>query len=190
MSTDDPDVLAESIGRAVLAAARVPQSADSIGAPLDVDAHLRLVAASSRAEADVRMLLHRSITAARAGGASWARIGSELGMSRQAAQQRFGAEPGSADVSAAPPGEERWLGPVTAFDELPELDAAGRQGWHTVGVGMLAHRMLRTGTQWEHRRILWRVSLESVRAEGWEIGCRAFPWVYLVRDLGVAAEPA
>lgn len=172
---EDAD-LGEAIGRAVL-------DASSVGADdtLDVDGHLRLVSASARAEGEARALLQRSVESARAGGASWARIGSALGMSRQAAQQRFGVQPQGADL----PAEERWLAPVTAFDELPELEAAGRLGWRTVEAGMLAHRMVRTDTQWEHRRILWRGSLERERRAGWKLGCRAFPWIYLVRDRGV-----
>ncbi|MDQ7879925.1 hypothetical protein Q9R08_18190 [Microbacterium sp. QXD-8] len=169
--------LADDVGRAVLAAARV-DSADS----LDVDDHLALIAVSAQAEEEVRGILQRSVAAARAGGASWALIGAELGMSRQAAQQRFGAVVATAGES------ERWLGPVTAFDELAELEIAGRAGWHTVEAGMLSHRMVRTDTQWEHRRILWRGSLAAEEAQGWQVGCRAFPWIYLIRDLGTPAE--
>ncbi|GAD32748.1 hypothetical protein MTS1_00091 [Microbacterium sp. TS-1] len=170
------DSIGDDIGRIVLDAAGV-QEAEGI----DAEGHVQLIAASAAAERAARTLLHRSVVAARAGGASWSRIGAELGMSRQAAQQRFGADPSAGEESA----EERWLGPVTAFDELPELEAAGRQGWRTVGAGMLAHRMRRTDTQWEHRRILWRVSLDRERQDGWDVGCRAFPWIYLVRDLGI-----
>ncbi len=77
---------------------------------------------------------------------------------------------------------------MTAFDELPELELAGRLGWHTVEAGMLCHRMVRTDTQWEHKRVVWPGSARNER-EGWQIGCRAFPWVYLIRDTGLAAEP-
>jgi hypothetical protein len=174
------EIIGDAIGRVVLDAAQVEEAAG-----IDVEGHVRVIAASAAAERAARSLLHRSVVAARAAGASWSRIGAELGMSRQAAQQRFGAEPPAVEEST----EERWLGPVTAFDELPELEAAGRQGWRTVGAGMLAHRMRRTETQWEHRRILWRVSLERELQDGWEVGCRAFPWIYLVRDLGLAPEP-
>lgn len=125
-------------------------------------------------------MLHRSVAAARAAGVSWARIGTELGMTRQAAQQRFGATGTSPESQ-----DERWLGPVTAFEEMAELDIAGRAGWHTVEAGVLTHRMVRTATQWQHRRILWGASWARERANGWQIGCRAFPWIYLVRDTGL-----
>ncbi len=174
--------LADAVGRAVLEAARIDDRT-----ALGVDEHLALIAASSRAEGEARAILQRSVAAARAGGASWALIGAELGMSRQAAQQRFGAA-AEASPASSPAGEERWLGPVTAFDEMVELDAAGRAGWRTFEVGMLSHRMRRTGTQWEHRRIFWRTSLAAEEREGWEVGCRAFPWIYLVRDRGIPPE--
>ena len=102
------------------------------------------------AEDVVRDLLRQSVAAARAAGCSWAAIGAELGMSRQAAQQRFGSGAGGRGSAGE---QERWLGPVTAFDELPELELAGRLGWHTVEAGMLCHRMVRTDTQWEHKRV-------------------------------------
>ncbi len=105
-------------------------------------------------------------------GPSWATIGAELGMSRQAAQQRFGhlAEAQDDDDS------ERWLGPVSVFDEMGELELAGAKAWHTIGAGASAHRMVRSDTRWEHRRSVWRPLRAAERAEGWELGCSAFPW--------------
>lgn len=152
---------------------------------LTAEQHLALVGRCSAAERLTRQLLEQSVDAARSAGQSWAAIGGELGMSRQAAQQRFGRS----EDALAP--DERWLGPVTAFDEMRELEIAGRLGWHTVGAGMLRHRMVRTATQWEHRRLLWPGSTRSLLADGWRIGCRAFPWIYLIRDTGrpAAAEP-
>lgn len=178
--------LADDVGRAVLEAAGIDD-----GAALGVDEHLSLIAASARAEEQARAILQRSVAAARGGGASWALIGAELGMSRQAAQQRFGGAPDpSAAAGADAVGSERWLGPVTAFDEMAELDAAGRAGWRTVEAGMLSHRMVRTETQWEHRRIFWRTSLAAEEREGWQVACRAFPWMYLIRDRGIPPEVA
>lgn len=133
----------------------------------------------------VRELLQQAVTTARASGHSWAAIGSELNLSRQAVQQRFGT--GAVNDLDGP--QERWLGPVTGFDELRELNIAGRLGWHTVEIGMLHHRVIKTDTQWEHKRVLrTAATLRRLEREGWQIGCNAFPWVYLIRDLGVPAE--
>ncbi len=168
------DDLAEGLGAAILSSGT--QDPD----PLDV------VSRVVEAEVVVRDLLRQSVLAARAAGCSWAAIGTVLGMSRQAAQQRFGGA-----VTGVPDDDdrERWLGPVTAFDELPELELAGRLGWHTVEAGILRHRMVRTDTQWEHKRVVWPGSLARNERDGWQIGCRAFPWVYLIRDTGLPAEP-
>lgn len=173
--------LADDIAQAILAHAgleRVPDATD-----LESRAFLALIASSSDAEREVTALLQRSVISARAAGVSWARIGDGLGMSRQAAQQRFG---GRADVTESQ--AERWLGPVTAFDEMAELEIAGRQGWRTVEVQLFSHRLVHASTQWQHRRVLWRGSLAREKSDGWEIGARAFPWIYLVRDTGIPAE--
>ena len=74
---------------------------------------------------------------------------------------------------------------MTAFDEMEELAIAGRLGWRTVSAGLLRHRVVRTDTQWEHRRVLWRKAPSSYEQDGWQMGCRAFPWLYLVRDTGL-----
>lgn len=170
--------IADALGRAVLDDAGVDERA-----VLGVPELLAVVAASARAERESEALLRRAVVSARAAGASWALIGAELGMSRQAAQQRFGG-PAEGDIGES----ERWLGPVTARDEMTELELAGRAGWHTVEAGMLAHRVVRTATQWEHRRVRWRGVSPAEAAEGWQVGCRAFPWTYLIRDTGVPAE--
>lgn len=158
--------------------------------PESPEDHLAIVHRTAQADAAVRHLLTRSVGAARASGHSWAAIGEQLGMTRQAAQQRFGGEPaeGRSQDEASGSGERRRLGPVTAFDELPELQIAGRQGWRTVDAGMLCHIVERTDTQWETRRVVWRKPAGAYEKGGWEVAVRAFPWLYLVRDLGVAAE--
>jgi hypothetical protein len=146
--------------------------------------HQVLVHRCAAAHASTRDLLAQSVNSARVAGHSWSAIGEVLGMSRQAAQQRFG---GANEQEAA---DERWLGPVTAFDEMEELAIAGRLGWRTVSAGMLRHRVVRTDTQWEHRRVVWRKPAPTYEKDGWQIGCRAFPWLYLVRDTGLPAETA
>ncbi|MGZ4476369.1 MAG: hypothetical protein ACXVWW_11720 [Nocardioides sp.] len=69
-------------------------------------------------------------------------------MTRQAARKRFGV---TTEWPVDP--EERTLGPVTTFDEMAELEAAGNLGWRTIGAGTVSHRMVRTDARWEHRRV-------------------------------------
>ncbi len=174
--------LAAAIGRAIIG----PDGTDD--APLHPDEpgdHLAIVRRAAAAEQASRGLLQQAVSAARGSGHSWATIGAELGLSRQGMQQRFGSPAQPQDDA-----QYRWLGPVTAFDELPELQLAGRMGWHTVEAGMLRHKMVRTDTQWEHRRVVWTGPLRRYESDGWQVGCRAFPWAYLIRDLGVPAESA
>jgi hypothetical protein len=159
--------LAEAIGRAILSGADAQDQLAVVRRTADAD----LVAAD---------LLQQAVNAARAAGHSWSAIGSTLGLTRQAAQQRFGREP----APLGPGDEERWLGPVTAFDEMRELELAGRLGWRTTGAGLLRHRMVHTPTQWEHKRVVWTGGLGRYEKDGWQVGCRAFPWIYLVRDTG------
>jgi hypothetical protein len=71
--------------------------------------HHRRIIAAGKALADAEEQLRHAVTAARAAGYSWALVGAALGVTRQAAQQRFGLEPsdGSSDVRAASTVEER-----------------------------------------------------------------------------------
>lgn len=148
--------------------------------------HLALVRRAAEADAATHRLLQHAVAAARADGISWAALGDELGLSRQGMQQRFGkAHESETDDDA----EYRWLGPVTALDEMAELELAGKLGWRTVEAGMLRHKMMRTDTQWEHRRVLWTGRCKRYETDGWQVGVRAFPWLYLVRDLGTAPLP-
>ena len=174
---DSPE-LAQSLGVAILAGLEGDEGGQD---------HLAIVRRTAAAEVEVDDLLRQAVQAARAAGHSWAALGAELGMSRQAVQHRFGDRRGVTEASDEG-GEERWLGPVTAFDEMAELEIAGRQGWRTISAGMLKHRVRRTPTQWEHQRIVWTGPLRRWERGGWEVAFRAFPWVYLVRDTGRPAE--
>lgn len=172
-----PDI-ADALGRAILAST---QALDVD--PSGRDRHLAIVRSAAEADRVAGELLQQAVSAARASGHSWAAIGNELGLTRQATQQRFGKVD---DVSID--SDVRWLGPVTALDEMHELALAGRLGWHTTGAGLMRHRMVRTDSQWEHKRVLWTGSLGRYQREGWQVGCRAFPWIYLIRDTELPAD--
>jgi hypothetical protein len=79
--------LANLISKAIAAAD------PSIEAALETDrqAHLDWVLLTARAAAETDIILHSAISAARSAGFTWQELGSALGMSKQAAQQRFGS---------------------------------------------------------------------------------------------------
>lgn len=154
----------------------------------DPGAHLDLISLAEAASHEVDRVLLSSIRSARQAGNSWGRIGARLGMSRQAAQQRFG--PALGEVVPGPDRTRR-LAPLTAFNEMEALAAAGRHGWHSVGFGMLYHDLELTSEQWEHLRVpAFTRDTRELEAGGWRrIGGMWFPWAYYARPLGVPPEP-
>ena len=52
--------------------------------------HFRAIIAANQALADAERDLHQAVADARAAGDSWAVVGAALGITKQAAQQRFG----------------------------------------------------------------------------------------------------
>ncbi|MFC9550018.1 hypothetical protein ACFTWF_04130 [Rhodococcus sp. NPDC056960] len=162
-----------------------------IDSALDHDpaAYLDLVRLTSRARESVDELLVSAIAAARSAGHSWDTIGAALGMSRQAAQQRFGKRIGDTS-DADPDGRTRRLTPLTAFNEMRILNHAGAYGWHSVGFGTLFHTIRKSEEQWEHTRVSALASRQKLEADGWQkVGTLWFPWAYFKRPLGVPAVP-
>jgi len=160
----------------------------------DPRAYLRLVAATRTAAEETSRLLRESVDGARHAGHSWDAVGRVLGVSRQAAQQRFGAPATAVGDASAEPGApaRRVLSPLTAFDEMAVLAEEGLHGWHSVDYGTLFHVVEASPWQWEHRRVL--VSIGSrrsrMREEGWRlIKTMWFPWAYYARRLDLPAEP-
>jgi hypothetical protein len=186
----DPRSLDDLLAEAVTAAD--PGIGDRI--QTDPGAHLELVALTARASTSAESLLATAVSSARSAGHSWDAVGKVLGISRQAAQQRFGrglgqGAPGTVHdvVGSAPVGATRILTPVTAVTEMPALAAYGRRGWRSTGFGAGYHRLVRTATQWEHQRVyVLGASRFGLEADGWERIGTWFPWVYYARSLGIA----
>lgn len=163
-------------------AASLPGLSERLGH--DPEAHLELIRRVADAQGSVDTLLHSSVSAARSAGHSWETIGSTLGMSRQAAQQRFGK--GSAEATLP---ETQRLSLMTSLNEMDVLNRAGRHGWHSVGFGPLFHTVQRDTQQWEHLRVLaFEPRRAALASQGWQqIGTLWFPWAYYARPTG---EPA
>lgn len=153
----------------------------------DPQATLDLVVITSEAYVETAKLLSSAVASARSAGWSWDAVGKALGMSRQAAQQRFGLK---ADAAGASAECQRLVG-VTAFNEIDVLNTKGRHGWHSTGFGPLFHDLERSEIQWEHRRVfVGSRKAKNLEADGWElIGHIWFPWVYFKKPLGLPAEP-
>ncbi|WP_343317806.1 hypothetical protein AAFM46_11085 [Arthrobacter sp. TMP15] len=152
----------------------------------DADAYLRVISLSAQALERLPLLLNSAVAAARTAGHSWAKIGAELGMSRQAAQQRFTA---ADQTPAEAVGATKKLHPLTAFDEMEALDRVGKDGWHSIGFGTLYHLIEKTEEQWEHLRVPATSSRSSLEAAGWQrIGRMWFPWAYYARNTGIPVK--
>lgn len=170
-------------------AAAIAKVDPSIERRIDTDpqASLDLVVITAEACDDTATLLISAISSARRAGWSWEAIGKALGMSRQAAQQRFGVKDDGPDETND---RQRIVG-LTVTNEMSILNEKGRHGWHSVGYGPLFHELEKSDIQWEHRRaFVGSRRAKNLEAQGWErIGHLWFPWVYLKKSLGIPAEP-
>ncbi|MEU8774240.1 hypothetical protein [Streptomyces sp. NPDC048606] len=179
LSPEEADGIRESIASAVLGS---PAGlADSL--EHDPEGYLRLVAAARVGAEESSRLLREAIQGARAAGHSWDAVGGVLGVSRQAAQQRFAVkQPRDAAAAESADGpERRVVTPVTAFTEMAALEEAGRAGWHLVDYGPLRLVVEASDQVWEHRRALVG-QRRRLTAEGWtRVGPGSFPWHYFKR---------
>lgn len=152
----------------------------------DPQAHLEMVQLTSIADTEATNLLRAAVTSARAAGFSWEAIGGALGMTRQAAQQRFAIKSEPVESSA----ERHRLVGLNATSEIDTLNEWGRYGWHSVAFGPLFHDIEKSDHQWEHCRVV--VGSRRVRrleSNGWQrIGTLWFPWHYYKRELAAPAE--
>ncbi len=141
-----------------------------------VDAHLGTAVRLRAIVEGAESLQQDAVTAAREAGASWADVGQSLGISRQAAQQRFGARA----VAELTP-QERLLGPVTRAEEVRELCAAGRDGWRPTGSRHGEHVLVRDEQAWEVRRVSMLGPSAAGGRDGWVLVTTRFPDCFQVR---------
>jgi hypothetical protein len=167
-------------------AAAVFDGPDDLRSALESDpqSYLRLIAAAHVAAEEADRLLRESVTGARRAGHRWGAIGGLLGVSRQAAQQRFRI---SADRAQDSP-TRRVITGVTAFTEMDALRKAGRAGFHLVDF-VAYHLVVEVSDrQWEHRRALApsRAAQRRLDAAGWRAVGSWFPFGYYTRPLDLA----
>ena len=148
------------------------------------DVPILALTAAAIAMAEVTTMLNEAVMTSRHAGYSWTEIGDRIGITRQAARKRLG-------VVASDMGE--WnadVRQVNSHTEMPVLKMMGREGWHSVGFGVLHHRLRRSDQQWEHRRDAFPQfgNRERLESEGWQHVGTFYPWQYFKRPLDLPAE--
>lgn len=148
----------------------------------DPGGFLNLAKASTEALHTCESLQKEAVHQARRADHSWSDIGNLLGITRQAAQQRFAAD-------TLPAEDDQGIRRITwanANDEMQILKTVGLNGYHLVELGGLWMEVAQSTTAWEHRR---EVSDEiagkqaEIEAQGWEYVGRWFPFHYFKRKL-------
>jgi hypothetical protein len=195
LGAGDADRVREGVAAAVVG------GPDGLRRKLESDpaSFMALVASAAVGAEEADRVLHQAVRGARQAGHSWEAIGTLLGVSRQAAQQRFaprgerraGVAPAAATEDEA---ERRVLTGMTAFDEMAALGVEGRAGWHLVGFGPFCLVLERSDQRWEHRRLTLpsRSAERRLEADGWVAVGTWFPFRYFKRtvDAPAAGPPA
>ncbi len=133
--------------------------------------------------------LHRWVDAGRHAGLSWSDVGEVLGVSRQAAQQRFARSSAFTDLSTPETDHGADLicrTGMTAFNEVAALEEEGRNGNELVGAAPLKLFFAPRGTPWENVRVtapaLRRSALiKRYEGEGWTHAVTWYPFHYFTR---------
>lgn len=130
-----------------------------------------------------RIELQRWIDAARRTGVSWSEIGDRLGISKQAAQQRFKAtEPD--EEAEHPDGEKIVRLGATAFNEMRILREEGAKGFELVDTGLLKLVFRPTDRKWEYRRSIGgNFGHPENNADGWIYVSSWLPFHYFKRAM-------
>lgn len=104
-----------------------------------------------------------------------------MGITRQAAQQRFSGQQPAHDASGA----TRTLH-ATAGNEMALLKAEGEAGFHLVDFGLYYLQVQASDAKWEHRREIAlniRAKRTALEAQGWTYVGAWLPFHYFKRQV-------
>ncbi len=141
-------------------------------------AFLPLVEAAHVIADEARLSLGRWANAGRRAGLSWAEIGAAIGVSKQAAQQRFGV---AGDDGPEPEGALVVRLGATAFNEVAILKREGREGRELIATGLLRLFFRQTDRAWEHLRTVGALAPHPQVTERWELVSVWLPFHYYKR---------
>ncbi len=130
--------------------------------------------------------LTRWVSVGKRSGMSWADIGKILGISRQAAQQRFAPPKMFLGVGRVGTEEDDLLvrTGMNAFNEVAVLEEEGRNGNELVGAAPLKLFFAPRGAKWENRRVTTartRAVIAEYEDNGWTHALTWYPFVYFSR---------
>lgn len=125
-----------------------------------------LIEAAAVVADEARVSLQKWVLAGRRSGMSWSDVGTTLGISKQAAQQKFGLpEDNTPDHS-----DDLRLVKVkaTAFDEIAVLHYEGERGFELISVGLQALLFRPSPLRWAYRRTIGLTHKDkALESEGW-----------------------
>ncbi len=131
---------------------------------------------------EAKLELHRWVDAARRTGLSWTDIGDTLGISKQAAQQRFKPE-GPVDEAPENDGETIRRFGATAFNEVEILREEGMIGRELVSTGILSLVFRPSPHNWEYQRRIGTPMIGEMQKAGWTYVSSWLPFHYFKRPL-------
>jgi hypothetical protein len=179
----------ESKLRSSVAELTIEHYSDGSKADLDqasLDDFRQLIRAAYIVSDEAGHSLNRWVDAGRHAGLSWSDIGEVLGVTRQAAQQRFARSSAFAGMAGEHPDDARTVvrTGMTAFNEVAALEEEGRRGNSLVGAAPLKLFFSPRGMPYENMRVTaLRPSsvIERYEADGWAYVLSWFPFHYFTR---------
>jgi hypothetical protein len=140
--------------------------------------YARMIVASQILADESRRSLGQWIDAARRAGMSWVDIGALLGISKQAAQQRFGGQRDDAEPPAEAIVVKLGTTPMTEPQILAQQGAAGRE---LIEVGTFRLVFRASDTAWDYLRSVRPLTVDRVEDEKWQAAGRWFVFHYYKR---------
>jgi len=171
----DYEQLRIEIEKAILVHAGVSKDSTT-----DRSSLLRLVDATSEAAELCVKLQRDAVHQARRAEIPWSEIGTKMGITRQAVQQRFAPE----ELPQTQAADIRTIPGATAFNEMQILEQEGKAGYHLIGFGPLYLTVKASGQKWEHRRLIsfsMINELNFMEKDGWTYVGSWFPFHYFKR---------
>lgn len=144
-----------------------------------------MIQASDIALSEAKMSLQRWVLAGRRGGLSWNDIGGLLGISKQAAQQRF-SDRASASSDILKTTDDIVTVRANAFTEMGILASYGLDGYELLATGPQQLTFRKTSQIWEYdRRVAISAGLITTHLvkKGWMHVSSWFPFHYFKRAM-------